>query len=157
MKVQCISEARVRRAILRTAAFQAHCQHPPSSLLYYTEVLLMDPARPRLAFRIGITGKRALSAPDAETVRARIAAALQDVQQTLIAPLAAAPTDYAPAPPLLSAISSLAAGTDRIFAEEALKLGCELQAVLPFHRAEYEKDASPKTRPAFRDLLPKVV
>ena len=40
-------------------------------------------------------------------------------------------------------VSPLAEGTDRIFAEQALGLGFELCAVLPFPQAEFEKDFAP--------------
>ena len=43
----------------------------------------------------------------------------------------------------MTAISPLAEGTDRIFAEQALNLGYELCCVLPFRQAEFEKDFAP--------------
>ena len=114
----------------------------------------MDSTKPRLAFRVGITGKRIISDGDAERIRGKIAATLGDIQATLQGQLATAPDDYSPEPPLLFAVSSLAEGADRLFAEEALKLGCELQAVLPYQRDEYEKDFSdPDPRRVFRELL----
>jgi hypothetical protein len=114
----------------------------------------MDSTKPRLAFRVGITGKRTISAGDADRIRGKIAATLGEIQATLQDQLATAPDDYAPEPPLLFAVSSLAEGADRIFAEEALKLGCELQAALPYQRDEYEKDFSdPDARRVFRELL----
>ena len=47
---------------------------------------------------------------------------------------------YDSACPIMRAISPLAEGTDRIFAEQALALGFELCAVLPFPQLEFEKD-----------------
>ena len=41
---------------------------------------------------------------------------------------------------MLRAISPLAEGTDRIFAEQALELGFKLCCVLPFPQAEFEND-----------------
>lgn len=52
------------------------------------------------------------------------------------------------------AVSALAEGADRAFADVALDLGYELHALLPFAREDYEttfSDAS--ASPAFRDLL----
>lgn len=54
----------------------------------------------------------------------------------------------------LLVVSPLAEGADRIVAEEALKLGYELESPLPFVREEYEKDFRlPESRAAFRHLL----
>jgi hypothetical protein len=47
------------------------------------------------------------------------------------------------APPVLRAISPLAEGTDRIFAEQALDLGWELCCVMPFPQEEFERDFAP--------------
>ena len=49
----------------------------------------------------------------------------------------------------MRAVSPLAEGTDRIFAEQALALGFELCAVLPFPQAEFETDFAPD--PALED------
>jgi hypothetical protein len=48
--------------------------------------------------------------------------------------------EFAPDAPVLRAISPLAEGTDRLFAEQALALGWDLCCVMPFQQAEYEKD-----------------
>jgi len=42
--------------------------------------------------------------------------------------------------PVLRAVSPLAEGTDRLFAEQAVALSFELCCVMPFPQAEYEKD-----------------
>ena len=56
----------------------------------------------------------------------------------------------------MRAISPLAEGADRLFAEEALKLGYELQVPLPYEREEYKKDFhDDASRRAFDDLLSK--
>ena len=55
-------------------------------------------------------------------------------------------------PPTL--LTGLAEGADRIAAQEALELGFRADAVLPFLRAEYEKDfAGPASRLEFGQLL----
>lgn len=50
------------------------------------------------------------------------------------------PPLFADDAPVLRAISPLAEGTDRVFAEQALALGWDLCCVMPFPQAEYEKD-----------------
>ena len=50
---------------------------------------------------------------------------------------------YAADPPVLRAISPLAEGSDRFFAEAALEFGYELCCILPFEQAELEKDFEP--------------
>jgi hypothetical protein len=47
---------------------------------------------------------------------------------------------YTSVAPVVRAISPLAEGTDRIFAEQALGLNFELCCVMPFAQAEFEKD-----------------
>jgi len=47
---------------------------------------------------------------------------------------------YDEAGPVCRLVSALAEGADRIVAEEALRLGYELHAVLPFSPSEYERD-----------------
>ena len=55
---------------------------------------------------------------------------------------------------VLVIVSSLAEGSDRIVAEAGLAAGIALQAVLPFDRAEYERDfETPMSRSEFEDLL----
>ncbi|MSR62115.1 MAG: hypothetical protein EXS08_06700 [Planctomycetes bacterium] len=55
----------------------------------------------------------------------------------------------APSP---GAISPLAEGVDRIFAQAAVERGYELRCVLPFARAEYERDFAPGTALEERSL-----
>ena len=51
-------------------------------------------------------------------------------------------------------VSSLAEGSDRIVAAAGLAAGFALQAVLPFERAEYERDfETPMSRSEFEELL----
>jgi hypothetical protein len=93
--------------------------------------------------------------PDAdEKLRDRVAAVLALLRER-IERLAADPKMapfYAQAPVLLRVISPLAEGVDRLVAEEALALGYQLTAPLPFAQAEYETDF-PDTIGAFRALL----
>ncbi len=66
---------------------------------------------------------------------------------------------YAPEPALLRAISPLAEGSDRMFAEEALRLGYSLCCPMPFLQEVYEEDfeapqaLEPDSIGRFRGLL----
>jgi hypothetical protein len=61
--------------------------------------------------------------------------------------------------PILQAVTPLAEGSDRIFAEQALKLGYELCCPMPFHQEEFERDflapdaLEEKSLDRFRGLL----
>jgi hypothetical protein len=98
--------------------------------------------RPVLAWRIGVTGARALAA---DAVPALTAAAEQVLRliRDEIAGLARDPLvagTYDRAPPLLRLLSPLAEGADRLVAEAGLSLGYRLEAPLPFAADEYRKD-----------------
>jgi hypothetical protein len=102
------------------------------------------PPRAPLAFRVGVVGHR----PDRldtnklnelaatiSTILSAVKAESHDVANQLT-------SIYDGARPLLRAVSPLAEGTDRIFAERAIdpELDFELCCVLPFPRSEFEKD-----------------
>ena len=53
------------------------------------------------------------------------------------------PALYSEAAATLRAVTSLAEGTDRLFAEQALRLGYSLCCPLPYHQAEFERDFQP--------------
>jgi hypothetical protein len=60
--------------------------------------------------------------------------------------------------PRLVALSALAEGADRIFAEVALDLGYRLEVALPFARANYERTFTDQdTTPIFRTILARAV
>lgn len=126
-----------------------------------------SPPRARLAFRVGIVGHRPnrlpLDKPTLDQLQRMIGRVIESVQSK-VAAFAAADRDsaqplYAPDAPVLRAISPLAEGTDRMFAEEAIRLGFELLCPMPFHQEEFEKDFLPpnalieNSRDQFRDLL----
>ncbi len=104
------------------------------------------PPRARIAFRVGVVGHRPDRLPAGEEalapIRERIAEVLEAVSLA-VAGFAKSPerqlydTDAAP---VLTALSPLAEGADRIFAEEALAFGYQLTCVMPFHRDEFERD-----------------
>ena len=66
---------------------------------------------------------------------------------------------YSDKPPVLRAVSPLAEGSDRMFAEEALGLGYKLLCPMPFSQEEFEIDFLPpkteedQSRERFRKLL----
>ena len=113
-------------------------------------------SRPNLAFRVGVTGARALDAAAVEALRLQVQQVLSAVkaQVTALATHAACRAMYDQATPIpdLHLLSPLAEGADRLVAEEALGLGFLLSAPLPFSREEYETDF-PATTAAFRALL----
>jgi hypothetical protein len=106
------------------------------------------PPRPVIAFRVGVVGHRPdrLPAEDAglAAVRGAIAQVLEAVSSS-VRRFAAGPGAalYAPgAESILTACSPLAEGADRIFAEEARRLGYRLTCVMPFPIGEFEQDFS---------------
>jgi hypothetical protein len=104
------------------------------------------PLRPRIAFRIGITGTRNL--PDA--ARAKLRPRLESLFDTIATAAQAARSDAAihdtTAPPLLRLITPLAEGADRLVAEVAQAKGWRIEVVLPFAAETYRKDfATPAT------------
>ncbi len=110
--------------------------------------------RPRLAFRVGVTGKRNLTELDMDAIRPRIRELLAVVKGAMEGEAARSHGVYSDEPPLLRAVSPLAEGADRVFAEEALVLGYTLEAPLPFHRVEYAEDFSDSaSRAAFDGLI----
>lgn len=132
-----------------------------------------------MAFRVGITGT--LNENAAEQTRERIRAVLETVKQCVEKEWDENPGTYrnesvtegvnerASKPVLLYAISPLAEGADRIFAEEAIEprymldaegrrlvsLGYKLECPLPFRREEYAQDFKRHagSREAFEKLL----
>jgi hypothetical protein len=80
-----------------------------------------------------------------DTLRQMLRYILEDVKAE-ISNYAASSTSkalYSEAPAILRAVSPLAEGTDRIFAEQAIDLGYELLCPMPFRQEEFEKDFLP--------------
>ncbi len=99
-----------------------------------------------IVFRVGVVGHRPDRLPQdnggLEAVRARLAQALGAVADA-VARFEKSPDArfYATGEtPRLRANSPLAEGADRLFAQEALRLGYELCCIMPFAQAEYEQD-----------------
>jgi hypothetical protein len=104
------------------------------------------PLRPRIAFRLGITGTRNL--PDA--ARAHLRPHLETLLDRIATAAQAACGEaalYDPGePPLLRLITPLAEGADRLVAEVAQAKGWRIEVVLPFTVETYREDfATPAT------------
>jgi hypothetical protein len=100
------------------------------------------PPRAPLAFRVGVVGHRPdrLDNSKLDELAATIRTILSTVKGETLAVAEQLTELYDGARPLLRAMSPLAEGTDRILAEQAISLGFELCAVLPFPQSEFEKD-----------------
>ncbi len=113
--------------------------------------------RPRLVLRVGVTGHRpGNSLPETELARARaqVAALLAHAAHVVRALHLQYRSAFSEEPPLLVAVSALAEGGDRIVAEEALRAGWQLDAVLPFARQDYEQDfTTPESQASFANLV----
>jgi hypothetical protein len=112
------------------------------------------PPRARLVVRVGVTGHRpgGLADADTELLQKQVDSVLACVRDTALR--VAAKGLFSEQPPCLRVISSLAEGADRLVAQRGLHMGYELQAPLPYARAEYEKDfASAESREEFHALL----
>lgn len=106
----------------------------------------LHPPRARLAFRVGVVGHRPNRLPEDESGRAAIrdllARTLGIVRGAVLEFSRTNPDAgfYAAGAPLLRAVSPLAEGSDRDFADLAIGLGYELCCPMPFQQAEYEQD-----------------
>jgi len=109
------------------------------------------------AIRVGVTGHRterlAAAGYNEEALRESVRQVLRQIQ-AIARRLGRRNLGANDCEPLLLVVSPLAAGADRIVAEEALKLDYKLESPLPFAREEYEKDFTvPESKAAFRHLL----
>ncbi len=117
--------------------------------VFAKSTVLKSPPRAELAFRVGVVGHRPNRLPHEkeklDALRLALRAVLAEAKAAL-SRYAAGPeaqAHYAPSPAILRAVSALAEGSDRMFAEEALDLGYSLCCPLPFAQEEYEKDFVP--------------
>jgi hypothetical protein len=125
-----------------------------------TESLVVPPKAP-LVMRVGVVGHRPnrLAKANLDLLRTRLGEVVAAIQQAAAHQFEAQRWLYADAPPVVRVISPLAEGVDRLFAAEGLALGCELTAVLPFEKSEFERDfappkaAEPNSVERFRELL----
>jgi hypothetical protein len=100
----------------------------------------LNPPRPHLALRIGVTGHRLvrLHEPDidADAVRVQVQAILGEIHRVVVGIARDFASVYT-APPLLRLISPLAEGTDQLVADTALEMGYQLHVPLPCLPALY--------------------
>jgi hypothetical protein len=116
-----------------------------------TPTPIAAPPRPHVVFRIGVTGHRP-NRLDASRLP-ELEAAIERLLREALAQLAQHAVTDTPAP-VLRVLCSLAEGSDRLVARIALRLGCDLQVVLPFLRPDYETDfTTPASLDDFRSLL----
>ena len=117
------------------------------------------PPKAGLAFRVGVVGHRPNRLPrDAARhlqLRAMLGEVLEHVRTAVAHFQAEAPQAhlYTKDTPVLRAVSPLAEGADRLFADEALKRGYGLCCPMPFAQDEFEKDFDGASVAEFRDLL----
>ena len=104
----------------------------------------VGPPRPRMAFRVGVVGHRPdrldEAIADPLELQRVIRAILETIKNQTLTAWRDYRANYSDDEPLLTAISALAEGTDRLFAEAALEVGFALACVLPFPSDEYAKD-----------------
>ena len=118
----------------------------------------VTPRPPKLPFvlSVGVTGHRAdvLPVGSVDPLRSRIRDVLLLVAEAGRDLLQKEQDCFATLPPRMRFVSPIADGADQIAAEVALDLGWELQAVLPFGRAEYRASlANSGARERFDRLL----
>jgi len=118
------------------------------------------PALPNLVVRVAVTGHlpRDIYPANEPAIRNSIRAILEQVIATAATVASSENPAYSPAPPVLRILSSLAEGSDRMVAEEALALkpqhAVTLECPLPAARAEYRNDfKTADSRDTFDKLL----
>lgn len=107
-----------------------------------SDQVAVDPFRPRLVLRFGITGHRPprLAHEHHETVRSQCAEIFAIARQALERVAQQNPEIFSPVPPVAKLVSSMAEGADVLAAEAALASGVSLAACLPFPAETYARD-----------------
>ncbi len=110
---------------------------------------------PACAIRVGIVGHRPSKLPEHQIPRIREAVReILQLVRTTTDEIARSNRSYRSPAPIFRIISSLAEGSDRLVAEEALLLGFALQCPLPADRDQYKVDFKhPSSADAFDRLL----
>jgi hypothetical protein len=114
------------------------------------------PPRPRFALKIGIIGHRPDDLPkdSHQSIQDAISEALSVVIEEAAKAHGRHAQWFSAEPPLISMISALAEGSDRLAAHAALALKIPLFSCLPFEKTEYENDfKSTASLEEFHDLL----
>ena len=104
------------------------------------------PLRPRLVFRVGVVGHRPNRLQHANTgiLADTLHQLLASVQKSVLRVSREMDGCFSDSRPGLRAVTPLAEGVDRLFADQALSLGYELCCVMPFPRTEFENDFAPE-------------
>jgi hypothetical protein len=116
------------------------------------------PLKPKLALAVGVIGHRPDRLPQTarDKVESDVATVLKIVSEGVQAAHARYQDVFSPAEPLLSCVSGLAEGADRIVAKAALARGWLLDAVLPFSVSTYAADFhTEQSRAEFDELCGK--
>jgi hypothetical protein len=102
----------------------------------------LQPPKPRLALRVGVTGHRPehLQQARIDLLQKQIHEVLQILKQFALDHPRVSNFYRDRDEPILRLVSSLAEGADRYAAHQAISLGYELQCPLPFARDEYAND-----------------
>src|SRR5690242_10610256 len=98
---------------------------------------------PRGFLRIGVTGHRIgtkFSAAAAAEAQKTIGRVLADMARLSRETVLREGWAFADSTPVLSIVSSLAEGSDRVVADAGLAAGLALNVILPFPRADYRRD-----------------
>ena len=105
----------------------------------YMTTPLDHPPRPKLVFRVGVTGRRFAhhSITSTPALEARVHEVIGQVKAAVEVQAKTFAEFYSPEPPVLRVVSSLAEGADQLVARIALEAGFELQCALPFPEAAY--------------------
>ncbi|HTP76221.1 MAG TPA: DUF4231 domain-containing protein [Rhizomicrobium sp.] len=121
----------------------------------YADAMVLP--RPQACLRVGVTGHRIgpkFSEAQAAEVRKTVDALLGEIARLAQATVAKDAWAFSGEQPLLSTVSALAEGADRIVADAGLAAGFPLSAILPFWRGDYRDDFSCEdSRAAFDSLL----
>lgn len=104
-----------------------------------------NPPKVSLTFRVGVVGHRPnrLKREDLDHLGALIKTILVAVKEEVLQCFHDEAELYDGTEPQFVALSPLAEGVDRLFAEQALEVGYQLTAVLPFPEHEFERDFDP--------------
>jgi hypothetical protein len=112
---------------------------------------------PKARLRIGVTGHRIgtkFSQSQADAVRSTIDRLLSDITRLAQQSVEANPWAFVEGEAVVSTISALAEGSDRILADAGLAQSHPLNVILPFARADYRRDfQSEESRQTFDALL----
>jgi hypothetical protein len=115
----------------------------------------LHPPKPSLALTVGVIGHRPDRLPEA--ARAKVILEVENALDAIAREIGIVRQRYADFfedKPVLSLLSQLAEGADRIVAEAGIMKGWALDVTLPFSTDIYEADfETPESRTKFRDLL----